>query len=81
MHEFKEKLFSTGASVGIFSAPLNQMAGNIHDSSYPDDFMNGLTWIDLSTAETMVIFYFSVSIHYLLLFSFLLCICFKLGAT
>lgn len=42
-----------GASVGIFSAPLNQMAGNIHDSSYPDDFMNGLTWIDLSTAETM----------------------------
>lgn len=69
MHEFKEKRFSTGASVGIFSAPLTQIAGNIHDSLYSDDFMNGLTWIDLSTAETMVILYFSVCVHYLF-FSF-----------
>lgn len=42
-----------GDTVGFFSAPLNQIAGNIKESSYQFDYLNYLTWIDLSSSNSM----------------------------
>ncbi|KAE8055526.1 hypothetical protein FH972_012359 [Carpinus fangiana] len=42
-----------GNPIGCFSAPLKQMAGNIQDGSHSHDYVNKLTLIDLSSAESM----------------------------
>ncbi|GAV77402.1 PH domain-containing protein/DUF946 domain-containing protein/DUF1162 domain-containing protein/Chorein_N domain-containing protein, partial [Cephalotus follicularis] len=41
-----------GDPIGFFSAPLSEMAGNSQDILPHYDFMNNLTWIDLSSAES-----------------------------
>lgn len=46
----------TGDPVGYFSAPLKQIAVNIQDGSYSLDYMNKLTWINLSSTTVNVIF-------------------------
>uniref|UniRef100_A0A6N2K527 PH domain-containing protein n=1 Tax=Salix viminalis TaxID=40686 RepID=A0A6N2K527_SALVM len=42
-----------GDTVGFFSAPLNQIARNIQESSDQFDYLNYLTWIDLSSSSSM----------------------------
>ncbi|XP_057978559.1 uncharacterized protein LOC131164992 isoform X2 [Malania oleifera] len=44
-----------GDPIGYFSAPLLQMARNIHDILYSYDYLNELSWIDLLTTESMKI--------------------------
>ena len=48
------KFYVTGDPIGFFSAPLKQMAGNIEETLYSDDYLNELTWLDLYAAEFMV---------------------------
>lgn len=43
-----------GEPVGFFSAPLNEMAVDVEDYVYQDDYLNNLTWIDLCSTESMV---------------------------
>jgi vacuolar protein sorting-associated protein 13A/C len=64
----------TGDTVGFFSAPLNQIAGNIKESSHQFDYLNYLTWIDLSSSNSMV----NAAFH-ILIFSFLLLVLWKLS--
>lgn len=45
---------SAGDPVGFFSAPLNQIAGNIQENLNWGDYLNYLTWIDLSPAKYLV---------------------------
>lgn len=42
-----------GEPVGFFSAPLNEMAVDVEDYVYQDDYLNNLTWIDLCSTESM----------------------------
>ncbi|XP_043697676.1 uncharacterized protein LOC122648528 isoform X2 [Telopea speciosissima] len=42
-------------SVGCYSAPLAQIASNLHESSNSYDSVGELSWIELSLAETMSI--------------------------
>lgn len=41
-----------GDPIGFFSAPLNQIAGNIEETLYSYDYLKDLTWIDLFSAES-----------------------------
>lgn len=43
----------TGDPIGFFSAPLKQIAGNIQETLYSDDYLNELTWMELYAAEFM----------------------------
>ena len=66
------KFYVTGDPIGFFSAPLKQMAGNIEETLYSDDYLNELTWLDLYAAEFMV----NVAFNFLY---FLLTLCSSMG--
>ncbi|XP_042953951.1 uncharacterized protein LOC122290372 isoform X2 [Carya illinoinensis] len=42
-----------GDPIGYFSVPLKQIAGNIQGSSDSDNYVTRLTWIDLSSTESV----------------------------
>ncbi|XP_050141691.1 uncharacterized protein LOC126617690 [Malus sylvestris] len=41
-----------GVRLGLFSAPLKQIAWIIHDNSYPYDSVNKWTWVELSSTDS-----------------------------
>lgn len=49
-------LLVTGNPVGFSSFPLKQVAENIPDSLSPSAYFNKLSWMDLFSAQSMVIF-------------------------
>lgn len=50
----------SGVPLGFFSAPLKQIVGNFNDDSYPYDNVKKWTTIELSSANSMVKFLFSL---------------------
>lgn len=47
-------LSTSGDAIGLFSAPLKQIAGKIPDNIDQSSFFNNLSWIDLFSAKSVV---------------------------
>lgn len=43
-----------GEPVGFFSAPLHEIAVDVENHVYQDDYLNNLMWIDLCPTDSMV---------------------------